>query len=118
MAHVEQMSRKIHVFPLLVKDLATAHAGIQSNDRDLPEMRRGGSEQQCFLVEAQHWLLFPPLAFQANPCDRVRCNESLVDRPIEQMAEALDIAVHCRFGYRFLPVPFSAVLPDSSLGDS
>lgn len=118
MTHVEQLSREIHVVPALVEDLAAAHAGIQGNDRDLPQVWRGGSKQECFLVEAQHWLLFPPLAFQANPCDWVRCNESLVHGPIKQMAKALDVPVHCGFRNGFLPVPFSAVLPDRALRDS
>src|SRR5262249_51392580 len=115
---VQEVAGEIDVFPSLVEDLSPAHAGIQGNNRDVAEMRRSGFEEEFLLGEAQDRPFLPTLPFEADTGDRICGNESLVNCPVEEMAEALDIPVHGRFGDGLRPVALHAVLSDPGLRDA
>ena len=118
MGDVEQAAGEIDVLPSLVENLATAHAGVQRDNCDVPQMRRRSFKQEFLFGVTEDRTFLPPLAFHADACNRIRRDESFIDRPIEQMAEAFDVAVHGGFRDDFLSVAFGAVLPDDSLRDS
>src|SRR5205807_7891109 len=98
MGHIEKPPGEIHVFPRLVQYLAPAHAGVEGNHRDVPKMRRRGRQEQRFLRETEYRFLLAALPFQPDAGDGVRGKYPLIDRPVEEMPEALDVAVHRGFG--------------------
>src|SRR5262249_26296162 len=98
--------------------LSPAHAGVQGDNRDVAEMRRRSFEEELLLCKAQDRTFLPTLPLEADTGDRICGNESLVNCPVEEMAEALDIPVHGAFGDGLRPVAFGAVLADHSLRDA
>ena len=112
MGDVEQSPGKVHVLPPLVQNFSAAHAGVEGNDYDVPQVRRRGRQKPRLFLGTEDRLLLPPLTFQANPGNRVRCENPFVHRPVQEMAQALDIAVHRGFGERLRPVALGPVLPD------
>ncbi len=63
---IEQLARKIHVFPELLKNLATTHSGVDRERDDLTEMRGGRLEQLGLVVQTQHQSRFSPNWDQAD----------------------------------------------------
>src|ERR1044071_661286 len=112
------MPGKIDVLPSLVKDLSPAHAGIESNNSDVAEMRRGSFEEELLFGKAQYRTLLPTLPLEADTCNRICGDEAFVHSPIEKMAEAFDISVHGCFRDGLCPVALHAVLPDHALRDA
>lgn len=117
MGHIEKVSSVVYVLPPLVQDLAPPHAGIESEDRDVPQMRSRGPKKQDFFSDVQDRLFLAAFSFEPNACDGVCREETLVHRPIEQVAQALDVAIDRGLGDRFPAVTFSPVLPNGRFVD-
>jgi hypothetical protein len=114
---IQEPPFEVHVFPDLVQDLAPAHAGVEGKDGDGPEMGRCGREELRFLGEAEHRFLLAALPFEPDARNGVCGKNALVHSPIEQVAQALDVAVHGCFGELLFRVPLLAVAPDETFGD-
>jgi hypothetical protein len=117
MRDIQEPPVKIHVFPSLVEYLAPPHPGVESKDRDRPQMGRCGREELRFLGEAQNRFLLAALTFEPDTGDGVCGKNALIHRPIEQVTEALDVAVDGRFGELLFRVPLFAVASDEALRD-
>jgi hypothetical protein len=114
---IQEPPFEVHVFPGLGEDLASAHAGVEGEDCDGPEVRSCGREELGFLGEAQYRFLLAALPFEPDARDGVCGKNALIHCPIEQVAETFDVAVHGRFGELLLGMPLLAVTPDEAFRD-
>jgi hypothetical protein len=114
---IQEPPFEVHVFPCLVEDLPPAHAGVEGKDGNSSKMGRCGREELGFLGEAQHRFLLAALPFEPDARNGVCGKNALVHRPIEQVAQALDVAVYGCFGELLFRVPLLAVAPDQALSD-
>lgn len=111
---IQEPPFKVHVFPCLVQNLAPAHAGIESENRDFQQMGSCGRKELDFFREAEHRLLLAAFPFEPYARDGVRRENTLINRPIEQMAQALDVAVYRGFSKLLFGMPLFAVAPDQA----
>lgn len=108
----EQVPAEIDVFPQLVEEFAAPHAGIERRYDDRAEVGSGGSEQSVFVRAAEDRARLAPLGNKAKPRERIRGEEPLVLRPVEDVAQGLEVAVHGRVGDGL-----RRVTPPSVVGD-
>jgi hypothetical protein len=88
----------------LTEKLSLSHSGVERSDDDRAEVRRGRLKQPSLLGNAHHSPRDAPLANERHPRQRVRGEESFIHRPIQNVAEALQVAVHRRVGNLLLRV--------------
>jgi hypothetical protein len=111
---IQEPPFEVHVFPGLAEDLAPAHAGLEGKNGDRPQVGRCGRKELGFLGEAQDRLLLAALPFEPNAGNGVCGKDAFVHRPIEQVAEAFDVAVDRRFGEPLFRVALLAVASDEA----